>query len=270
MMTSLKISLMARASGSVRVRLQMMMPPKGACLSVAKALSQAALQVGIGADAAGVGVLEDGDGGLGEFLDELGGGGDIEDVVEGEFLAVELLEVLVEIAVEGGLLVGVFAVAEAGGDGEGDGEGAGGFLFAVEEIGDGAVVVGGGDEDLDAEALAELEGGGAVVGADVFEDVGVVGGIDDDGDGAVIFRGAAEHGGAADVDVLDGFLEGDVGLGDGLLEGVEVHDHEVDGQDAVFLGLFLVGFVAAEEEEAAVDFRVEGLDAAIQDFRGSR
>ena len=41
MITSLKISLIARASGSVSGRLQMIIPPKGACLSVANALSHA-------------------------------------------------------------------------------------------------------------------------------------------------------------------------------------------------------------------------------------
>ena len=69
-------------------------------------------QVGVAADAARVGVLEDGDGRLGEFLDQLGGGGDIEDVVVGKFLAVELFEMLVEVAVERGGLVRIFAVAE--------------------------------------------------------------------------------------------------------------------------------------------------------------
>ena len=103
---------------------------EGGLLVGGEGLVPRGLQVGIGADAAGVGVLEDGDGRLGKFLDELGGGGDIEDVVEGEFLAVELLEVLVEIAVERGLLVRVLAVAEAGGDGQGEGERAGGLLFA--------------------------------------------------------------------------------------------------------------------------------------------
>ena len=46
MMTSLKISLTSRASASVSGRLQMMMPPKGACLSVANALSHASRRSG--------------------------------------------------------------------------------------------------------------------------------------------------------------------------------------------------------------------------------
>lgn len=44
---------------------------------------------------------------------------------------------------------------------------------------------------------------------------------------------AAEHGRAADVDVLDGVLEGAVRLRDGGFERVEVHDDEVDELDAV-------------------------------------
>ena len=117
------------------------------------------------------------------------------------------------------------------------------------------------------EPLAELEGGGAVVVADVLEHVGVVGGIDDDGDGAVVFGGAAEHRGAADVDVLDGFLEGDVsGLATVCLEGVEIDHHEVDGLDAVCLRLGDVLRIVAQIEEPAVDLRMEGLDAAIENF----
>ena len=46
MITSLKISEIAFASASVTGRLQMMIPPKGACLSVANALSQASRKSG--------------------------------------------------------------------------------------------------------------------------------------------------------------------------------------------------------------------------------
>ncbi len=112
MMTSLKISLTSRARASVSGRLQMMIPPNGACLSVANALSQASRRSGSAADAAGIGVLENGDRRFLEFADELRGGGDIEDVVERKFLAVELLEIRVEIAVQRCLLVRIFAVAQ--------------------------------------------------------------------------------------------------------------------------------------------------------------
>ena len=47
--------------------------------------------------------------------------------------------------------------------------------------------------------------------------------------------------------------EGDAGLGGGLLEGVEVDDHHVDGLDAVGGDGGLVLRVAANVEQAAVD-----------------
>ncbi len=110
-------------------------------------------EVFIGADPAGVGVFEDGDGGVGEFLDEFCGGRDVEDVVVGKFFPVELLEEGVEVSVQSGGLVGVLAVAKAGRAGQGDIEGAGSVFLFIEVVGDGAVVAGGGDEDLDAEAF---------------------------------------------------------------------------------------------------------------------
>ncbi len=179
----------------------------------------------------------------------------------------ELLKILIEVSVQCGGLVRVFAVPESSGAGEREVEGAGGVLFFVEVVGDGAVVAGGGDEDFDAEAFAELGGGGALVGAHGFEDGCVIGGVDDDGDGAVILCGGAQHGGAADIDVLDGFFHGDVGFRDGCLEGVEVYDDEIDGKDAIFVGGVGVFLVVADPEQAAVDLGVEGFDATIHHFR---
>ena len=138
MMTSLKISLMARASGSVSGRLQIMMPPKGACLSVAKALSHATFRSGSDPTPHGLVCFRIATVGSGNSSISCGGGADIQDVIEGEFLAVELLEVLVEIPVERALLVGILAVAQAGGDGQREREGAGRLLFLVEVVGDGA------------------------------------------------------------------------------------------------------------------------------------
>jgi hypothetical protein len=50
-------------------------------------------------------------------------------------------------------------------------------------------------------------------------------------------------------------FERDARLGDGLLEGVEVDDDEVDGLDAVLGRLLAMLVVVAQEEESAVDFR---------------
>ena len=101
----------------------MMIPPKGACLSVAKALSQAFAQVRVGADAARVGVLENRHRRLGELRDQRRRRGDVEDVVVGEFLAVKLFKIGSEVAVKFGGLVRIFAVAEPQFEGQVEPEG---------------------------------------------------------------------------------------------------------------------------------------------------
>ena len=53
------------------VRLQMMMPAKRRLLVGGESFIPSLAQVGVAADAARVGVLEDGDGRLGELLDQL-------------------------------------------------------------------------------------------------------------------------------------------------------------------------------------------------------
>ena len=72
------------------------------------------LQRGTLADAAGIGVLQDGQGRsvAGELPDQIRGGRQVEDVVVGKFLPVELFEIIVESAIEGGLLMGVLAVTQ--------------------------------------------------------------------------------------------------------------------------------------------------------------
>ncbi|MCY1240520.1 hypothetical protein D9M72_533730 [compost metagenome] len=77
----------------------------------------------------------------------------------------------------------------------------------------------------------------------------------------------AQHGRAADVDVLDRVGQGAVILGHGLLERVQVHHQQVDRRDAV-LGQrgHVLGQVAACQD-AAVHLRVQRLDAAVEHFR---
>ena len=94
----------------------------------------------------------------------------------------------------------------------------------------------------------------------------VVGGLDHDGDAVVVLGGGADHGGAADVDLLD--AGGEVGAaGEGGLERVEVDHHEVDRRRIRCCSRVgdVVGVVAAGED-AAVDGRVQGLDPAVQDL----
>jgi len=64
---------------------------------------------------AGVGVLDDGGGGAGQFADQRPGAVQVQEVVEGEFLPLELAEGRQEpipLPVEGGLLLGVLAVPQ--------------------------------------------------------------------------------------------------------------------------------------------------------------
>jgi hypothetical protein len=191
--------------------------------------------------------------------DQLGGGGQVQDVVVGKFLAVELAVELREPAVEGGGLVRVLAVAQRLDFGGIDGDLArqAGWLFAgrrghggmaehLDEMrGDHRVVGRGAGKDAHGQGPPQFEGGVAL-GLHLVGDFRVIAGIHDDGDGLVVLGGAAEHGGAADVNVLDRLLEGDVGPGDGLLEGIEIDDDEIDGADAVLVGGGLVGGIVAQ------------------------
>jgi hypothetical protein len=63
---------------------------------------------------AGVGVLEDSHRRALKLPDQVGGGGNIDDIVETQLLALELLENLEEAPVQGRLLVRVFAIAKRG------------------------------------------------------------------------------------------------------------------------------------------------------------
>jgi len=94
----------------------------------------------------------------------------------------------------------------------------------------------------------------------------IVGGIGYHRDAFEIFGGGAEHGGSADVNVLDKFLGCEIFLCGGSSEWVEIDDHQVDGRDAVFGRLLLVLGKIAAEEEAAVDFGVQSFDAAAEHF----
>ena len=97
--------------------------------------------------------------------------------------------------------------------------------------------------------------------------VGVVGGIDDDGDGLVILRRAAQHRRPADVDLLDRFLEFDSGFRDRRFERIEIHHHEIDRLDPVLARGGFVLLVPAQVEQAAVHFRVQSLHPAVEHLR---
>ena len=109
----------------------------------------------------------------------------------------------------------------------------------------------------------------AVRGAHLFDEGRVIGGRDDDRDVLIILGGGAQHGGSADIDVLDQFFQVRAGFGGHLFEAVKVDHHHVDGRDAVGADGRHVLRVAAHGEDAAGDFGVHRLHAAIQHFRES-
>ena len=208
---------------------------------------------GAGGGAAGIGVLDDDGGGGGmQFARGFEGRVAVHVVVVGHFLAVEDagggeagLRGERGVRPEDGGLVGILAVAQRNFRGA-----------AGEPGGDGGVIGGDAGEGLVREGLA-LGGRQVAAGAQGGQHRGVVGRIaQGDHVRAVLGRGA-EHGGPADIDVLDGR---------GLLERVEVDAHQIDGRKAqIFAGFHIRGNVPALED-AAVDLGVEGLDAAVENF----
>ena len=99
-----------------------------------------------------------------------------------------------------------------------------------------AVVSGSQSEGARGQFAAQFERQSAV-GGNLVGDLSVIDRIRDDGDAFMILGRAANHGGAADIDVFNGFVERDIRARDGLGEGIEIHDDEVDGIYVVSFGL---------------------------------
>jgi hypothetical protein len=81
----------------------------------------------------------------------------------------------------------------------------------------------------------------------------------------VILRRGPQHGGSADVDVLDRLRVAAPRARDRGRERVQIHYQQVNRRDAVLGHNGLVG--AAAPEQSAVDLRVQGLEAPAHDLR---
>ncbi len=189
-----------------------------------------------------------------------------------------------EVAVEGGLLVRVFAVAQV-------------LQFDKATIGLCRKQLTGGGCILGGHALAQVDGrqviadGGIVVadavegghsqgkagritdgtcGFEISNDLGVLAGIGQYRHVFPVFGGAAHHGGATDVDVFDGIGQATPGLGDGGFKRVEVDHQEVDGLYAIRRQCAHVQRAVAPCQQAAMYFGVQGFDAPIEHFRKAR
>mmetsp|Transcript_1941 Transcript_1941/g.3328 ORF Transcript_1941/g.3328 Transcript_1941/m.3328 type:complete len:578 (-) Transcript_1941:183-1916(-) len=99
-----------------------------------------------------------------------------------------------------------------------------------------------------------------------LQDEGVVQGVHHHQHILVVLCRRPQHGGPADVDLLDAVLEGGAAV-DGLLEGVEVAHHDVDGPDLVLLQRGHVLGVPPLGQDAAVHHRVQRLHAPVQHLR---
>lgn len=122
----------------------------------------------------------------------------------------------------------------------------------------------GGDGQIEAGSQTQA----VAVAIHLADDAVVVGGLDHDGDILVVLGGGADHGRAADVDVLDGIFQGATRLGDGRREGVEVDDYHVDGGDSMLGhdGVILI----PTAENAAMNLGMQGLDPAIHHLGETR
>ena len=132
-----------------------------------------------------------------------------------------------------------------------------------EPVGDGGVIGGGAGIGLGGELAAQRQRGRAVVLRRAPRSTRrIVAGIDHDRHVGVVLGGGADHGGAADVDVLDAGLE--VGaLRDRRLERIEVDDQEIDRPDAVCAHRRGVVLVVADREQAAMHLGMQRLHAAV-------
>src|SRR5690606_5793175 len=137
------------------------------------------------------------------------------------------------------------------------------LIDGAQVVGDHAVIGGGVLEGLQCQV--ETLGIGQAAIAQVVENVCIVTGVDHDGNVLVVLGRAANHGRAPDIDVLDGIRQGAARLGDGGRKGVKVDCHQIDRVDPVFGHDCTVQVATAED--AAVNLRVQGLDATIHHFR---
>src|SRR5690554_31536 len=233
--------------------------------------------IGTDGHATGVGVFDDHTGRIGEGLHAFQGGVGVGHVVVAQFLALQLLGrgdagfLRVAFGIESGTLVRVFTVAhildlhELGVEGAGE---VGVVVVrgaATQVVGDGTVVTGGVFEGLyrqvEACVVAEL----AIVAVELFQHPAVVGSVDYDGDIVVVLGRSTDHGGAADVDVLNGGGQIAIRIGHGVFKRVQVHHHHVDGVNAVLAHDGIIGTATAQN--ATVDLRVQGFYPAVHHFR---
>ncbi len=194
-------------------------------------------------------------------------------VVVGELLALHLARGGDAVArdrraIERGALVRVLAIAQRLGEASAEGAevGRGIVEHGREPVGDRRVIGRGASISLGGEAFPQRQRRRAAMSCKLGGDGRIVGGLDDDRDVGMVLRRGADHRRAADVDVLDAVVIA-CAPRDRVLERVEVDDEEIDRGDAVGRHGARMLFVGADREQAAMDFRMQRLDAAVHHLR---
>ncbi len=200
----------------------------------------------------------------------------IQVVIEGKILALELLGLEqarsglagAEAGVGARLLVRILAVLGHRRDAQSNSvltRKASTVAEAVEVFGDQGVVGRDVTEGLCSQLSPALQR--EVASPEMVHDVVVILRVGNDGHRGEVLGGGTDHGGATDVDLLDDVDLFEAVLLDRALERVEVHDEDVDRDDAVLVELAHVIIEVAAGQEATMDARVQRLDPAVKHLR---
>ena len=257
MMTSVKISVMARAASRVERAIERDDAAERRGLVAGEGLAIGVDQTFAFGDAARIGVLDDGASRAArriEFGDAFVSGVGVVDVVVGELLALGLArggdaEAHDRRAIERRRLVRVLAVAQR--LDQPAAEGAivrrGVVKRLREPIADGGIVGRGAGKGLGGEFLAERKRGHAVMRGEFVEQRRVIARLDHDRDVVMVLRRGADHGRPADVDILDAV--GKIAAArHGRFERIKIDHQDIDGADAVRAHRLGVLGVAADRQ----------------------
>ncbi len=141
--------------------------------------------------------------------------------------------------------------------------------LAREVGGNRLVVPGRMGERLGGQPFAQFEGGRSV-GLDLLENLGVLGGVGGDrGEGVVLGRRPNQRG-PANVDLLDGLGLGHVGPGHRGLERVEIHDHQLEAENAVLRKGLHVARVVVTAKQPAKDLGMQRLEPPVHHLGKTR
>ena len=183
-------------------------------------------------DAARVGVFQNSHGWLLKFADQVSRCGNVDDIVKAELFTLQLLKAIEETTIERGLLVWILAVAQAlhlrqlnvqfswntGNIAE-----IRLVNLTFEIFRNRAIVSRGALENLERQFAAQRSERSII--AHGSQHAIIVSGIDHDGNGCMILCCRTQHRRPTDINILDGKLEGDIGLGHGCFKRVQVHHH---------------------------------------------